>query len=605
MRSTFSIQKLIALLVALALLAAACGGSDDGDSDVAASDSDSSSTSTSSDTSDDDEAMADEEEAMEDEEEEAMADEEEAMADEEEQAVDTSLDEEELEEIESDDAETAAVDGEATAGGTLVIGSTQVPRHLNGTVQSGLATAVPGTQLNASPLLFDENFNPQPYLAESWEVADDGLSVTLNLVQNAVFHDGEAITSEDVRFSVETARDNHPFSAMFAPVTEVETPDDFTAIIRLSQPHPAILLAMSPGLLPIIPEHIFNDGQPMKEHPRNSEDFVGSGPFRLTEYDAGSIIRMEKFEDFFIPDRPLLDEIIIQISPDPATIVLGLEGGDIDLSTTLGSAANIIRVRDNDELVLTAEGHEAIGPVNWLEFNVDDPALSDPLVRQAIAYAVDREFLSDVIEQGTTFPVTTGIVPASPFHNPDAARYDADLDLAKDLLAQAGYGEGELTLAVDYIPPGQQAAAEYVVQALQDAGINAELNVSPDFPSWAGRVASSEHQMTVNQVWNWGDPVIGVHRTYLSSNRVGAIWTNNTGYANDEVDALFDKAGQATDRDERIGLYAEAQALIAEDAPIHFLSTSPTWMAMSPRVQNPPVGIWGSMSPMLDVWLAE
>ncbi|MEM7094864.1 MAG: ABC transporter substrate-binding protein [Actinomycetota bacterium] len=592
-------MRLLALLACLGLLAAACGGSD---SDSAGDDAEASADAEVEEAMDDEEPADEPEPEPEEEEEEASEPE---PADEDEQAVDTTLDEEELEEIESDDAEAGAVDSGPIAGGSLLIGSTQVPRHLNGTVQSGLATAVPGTQLNASPLLFDENFNPQPYLAESWEVAEDGLSVTLNLVQGAVFHDGEAITSEDVKFSIETAQAGHPFKTMFAPVTDVETPDDHTVIINLSQPHPAILLAMSPGLLPIIPEHIFNDGTPVAEHPRNTEDFVGSGPFRLVEYEAGSVIRMERFEDFFIPERPYLDEIIIQISPDPASIVLGLEGGDIDMSTTLGSAANIIRVRDNDDLILTAEGHEAIGPVNWLEFNLEDEVLSDVRVRQAIAYAVDRDFLSDVIDQGTTFPVTTGIVPASPFHNADAEAYAADQDRARELLAEAGYADGELSLAIDYIPPGQQATAEYIVQALQDVGINAELNVSPDFPSWAGRVAGGEHQLTVNQVWNWGDPVIGVHRTYLSSNRVGAIWTNNTGYANDEVDALLDAAGQEVDRDARIALYADAQAIIAEDAPIHFLSTSPFWMALNPRVQNPPIGIWGSMSPMLDVWLAE
>lgn len=521
------------------------------------------------------------------------------------EAVDTGLDDEELEEIGSDDAEAGAVAGDPVPGGTLVLGSTQVPRHLNGTVQSGYATAVPGTQLNASPLLFDDEFNPQPYLAESWEVAEDGLSVTLNLVDGAVFHDGVPITSADVAFSMITARDNHPFKTMFAPVTEVETPDDLTAIVRLSQPHPAILLAMSPGLLPIIPKHIFDDGQDIADHPRNTEDFVGSGPFRLTEYEAGSIIRMEKFDDFFIPERPYLDEIIIEITPDANSIVLGLENGTTHVSATLGSAANILRLQDNDDVVITAEGHEAIGQVQWLEFNLADPALSDPAVRQAIGYAIDREFLADVIDQGTTFPVSSGIVEASPFHNADAERYDVDIDAAKALLAEAGYADGDIKLTIDYIPPAQQPYAEYVVQALEEIGIETELNTSPDFPTWAARVAAGEHQMTINNVWNWGDPVIGVHRTYLSENRVGAIWTNNTGYSNPEVDALLDKAGTTFDRDERADLYGQFQEIVNTDVPIYFLTTPPFWQAFNPNVQNPSVGVWGLMSPMLDVWLAE
>jgi len=583
-------QKLLmmfALVLSVSLFAAACGGSDSDTEE--ASDSD---TTTTTEDEDEPEAEAEEPEAEED--------------TDDQQAVDTTLDEEELEELGSDDVEESAVaSGDPVPGGTLVLGSTQVPRHLNGVVQSGYATAVPGTQLNASPLLFDDEFNPQPYLAESWEVAEDGLSVTLNLVEGAVFHDGVPITSADVAFSMLAARDNHPFKTMFAPVSDVETPDPQTAIVRLSQPHPAILLAMSPGLLPIIPKHIFDDGQDLKTHPRNTEDFVGSGPFRLTEYEAGSIIRMEKFEDFFIPERPYLDEIIIEITPDPNSIVLGLENGTTHVSASLGAAANILRLQDNEDVVVTAQGHEAIGQVTWLEFNVADPILSDVRVRQAIGYAIDRDFLADVIQQGTQFPLTTGIVAASPFHNPDTEHYDVDIEAAKALLAEAGYAEGEISLAVDYIPPGQQADAEYIVQALGDIGINAELNVSPDFPTWAGRVAAGEHQLTVNNVWNWGDPVIGVHRTYLSDNRVGAIWTNNTGYENAEVDALLDKAGKTFDRDERIALYGEFQDIVADEVPIYFLTNPPFWQAINPSVQNPSVGIWGLMSPMLDVWIDE
>ncbi len=510
----------------------------------------------------------------------------------------------------SEDSAAASAGGPCNGGdgvgGTLIIGSTQVPRHLNGTVQSGFATAVPGTQLNASPLLFDDEYNPMPYLAESWDVSDDGLTVTLNLVQDAVFHDGEPITSEDVQFSILTAQAHHPFKPMFAPVTGVDTPDDHTAVINLSQPHPAILIAMSPGLLPIIPEHIFNDGQDMPTHPRNTEDFVGSGPFRLVEYEAGTVIRMERFDDFFLEGTPCLDEIVMEITPDPAAIVLGLENGTTHLSATLGPTANVLRLQDNADVEVSAMGHEAIGPIQWLEFNVNDPALSDQRVRQAIAYAIDRDFLASIIDQGLTFPASTGIVTSSPFHDETANRYDKNIDRAVELLAEAGYGPGELQLSIDYIPPTQVIYAEYVVQALEEAGIETELSVSPDFPTWAQRVASGEFQMTINNVWNWGDPVIGVHRTYLSDNRVGVIWTNNTGYANPAVDRLLQAAGQELDPEARTVLYEQFQQIVADEVPIYFLTTPPFWQAYTPAVQNPPTStIWGLMSPMHEVWLDQ
>ncbi|MFP5405492.1 MAG: ABC transporter substrate-binding protein, partial [Gammaproteobacteria bacterium] len=136
----------------------------------------------------------------------------------------------------------AAAAEEPHRGGTLVVGGTQVPRHLNGAVQSGTATGFPSTQLFASPLRYDDQWNPQPYLAEKWSLSEDGKSLTLNLRQNAVFHDGKPVTSEDVAFSIMAIKANHPFTTMFSRVEKVDTPDPQTAIIRLSQPHPAVML---------------------------------------------------------------------------------------------------------------------------------------------------------------------------------------------------------------------------------------------------------------------------------------------------------------------------------------------------------------------------
>ena len=580
-------RLLVAVLAVFALVAAACSSDDDDDgaapAPTAAPDTD--------DMTDDDMADVDDDMATDDDD---MADDDMADGGDDDMADDDMA-----------AAHSLCNDG-ANVGGTLIIGSTQVPRHLNGTVQSGYATAVPGTQLNASPLLYDDEYNPMPYLAESWEVADDGLSVTLHLVEDAVFHDGMPITSADVAFSVLTAQAHHPFKPMFAPVTGVDTPDEHTAVINLSQPHPAILLAMSPGLLPVIPMHIFDDGQELPTHPRNTEDFVGSGPFRLVEYEAGTIIRMERFDDFFIEGAPCLDEIVMQIIPDATNIVLGLENGEIDLSVTLGPSANILRLMDNENVTVNSDGHEAIGQIQWLEMNTDDPALSDKRVRQAIAYAIDRDFMIDALDQGLTIPATSGIVTASPFHDSTVNPYDRDVDRATALLAEAGYGPGELELTIDYIPPTQVIYAEYVVQALEDVGINVELSVSPDFPTWAGRIAGRDYQMTINNVWNWGDPVIGVHRTYLSDNIDKGIWTNNTGYSNAEVDRILAEAGQELDAGRRAALYGEFQQIVSDEVPIYYLTTPQFWQAYNPRVQNPPTNtIWGMMSPMHEVWLDQ
>ncbi|MGY9073826.1 MAG: ABC transporter substrate-binding protein [Acidimicrobiales bacterium] len=566
---TKRMRLFVALFAVFALFAAACGDSD-GDGSGSGSDDD---TTQDSDSSDTDAGTSD------------------------------SGDSDDAADADTDTTEAMEAPAEP-AGGSLVIGTSQVARHLNGLVQSGLATAVPGSQVFASPLLVDADYNFSPYLAESWDISDDGLAVTLNLTSEATFHDGMPITSADVAFSIEVSKANHPFRTMFGPVTTVDTPDATTVVINLSQPHPAILLALTPPLLPIIPKHIFDDGQDMSTHPRNGEDVIGSGPFKVVEFNPSEVIRLERNEDFWLGPAQL-DEIIIQTFPDSNSIVLALEAGEID-SASISSATDIARLQGVDGLTVTPDGHHGLGAVNWVEFNTANDILSDANVRKAIALAIDRDFITDTLMQGIFEAAPSPIAPSSPFFNAGIETYDLDVETARGLLADAGYADGDISLEIDYIPGPdaiQKNIAEYIVQALEDVGIDLSLRVSPDFPTWAGRISSGDFDMTMNNVWNWGDPVIGVHRTYLSSNRVGVIWTNNTDYENAEVDALLDQAGQAVDLDERIALYADFQDLVAADLPIYWLNNTTFWQAFPADMQNPPLGIWGTMSPMHEIWL--
>lgn len=485
-------------------------------------------------------------------------------------------------------------------GGTLVIASTQVPRHLNGSVQSGIATAVPSTQIFASLLRYDDDWVPQPYLAESWTVSDDGLSVTLNLVHNATFHDGTPVTAEDVAFSIMNTKENHPFKTMFAPVEAIDTPDDYTVVIRLSQPHPALLLALSPALAPILPKHVYGDGQDPKTHPANSAP-VGSGPFMLEEFKPGEAIVLKKNPNFFIEGRPKLDEIIIRIIKDPSALLIAMENGDADMYPFMAGSQEIKRLEKVDRLAITDQGYASIGPINWLAFNTESPKLSDVRVRQAIAYAVDRDFITKALMRGIAKPQRSPIIESSPFFDDTIPAYDVDLDKAKALMAEAGFADG-MELTVDFIPgtkEQQQSVAEYLKSQLKKIGIEVTVRAAPDFPTWAGRVAGHDFEMTMDAVFNWGDPVIGVHRSYLCSNiRKGVIWSNTQSYCNETVDELLNAAAVEQDPAKRKALYAQFQQIVAEDLPIYWINALPYHTAYDKRLQNPPVGIWGTMHPM-------
>lgn len=486
-------------------------------------------------------------------------------------------------------------------GGTLVVASTQVPRHINGAVQSGIATAVPSTQIFASPLRYDEDWTPQPYLAKSWETSDDGLSVTLHLVEGATFHDGHPITSEDVAFSIMTTKNNHPFKSMFAPVETIETPDANTVVIKLSQPHPALLLALSPALAPVIPKHIYDDGQDIKSHPRNTTDVVGSGPFMLSEFTPGEAVVLKKNPNFFIDGRPKMDEIIIRIIKDPSALLIAMENGEADMYPFMAGSQEIKRLEKVDHLDIISGGYAAVGPVNWLAFNTKAEKLSDVRVRQAIAYAVDRDFITKALHRGVSTPQRGPIIEGSPFFDESIEAYDLDLDKAKALMAEAGYADG-MDLTVDFIPgpkEQQQSVAEYLKSQLKKIGINVTVRAAPDFPTWAGRVAGHDFELTMDIVFNWGDPVIGVHRSYLCSNiRKGVIWSNTQSYCNPKVDELLNAAAVEINAEKRKALYSDFQQLVAQDLPIYWINSLPYHTAYDKRLMNAPAGIWGTMHPM-------
>ena len=495
----------------------------------------------------------------------------------------------------------------AAKGGTVVIGTTQKPRHLNSAVQSGIATMSPASQLFAMPLRVDADWKPHPYLAEKWQLSEDGRSLRLELNKEATFHDGKPITSEDLQFSLETVQKDHPFKSIFAPINAVTIDDPHTATIRLSAPHPALLLAMSTSFLPIIPKHIFGDGQDIKTHPRNANP-VGSGPFKLVDFKAGEHIIMERNDKFFMPGVPHLDRVIYKLYKDPAGLLLALDRGEIDIHIQLTSPPDLKRAEKMKSVSVVKNTAPAIGPLVWVAFNTANEKFADKRVRQAINFAIDKEFICNTLLAGVHKRSTGPITSASPFYTDKVETYALNIDKANALLDEAGKKPDangiRMSLEIDSIPavPEMKIVQEYMVPALKKIGIDAKVRQSPDFPTWARRVAGQEFDLTVDSVWNWGDPIIGVHRTWLSSNiRKGVIWSNTQSYKNDRVDEILATAGTQTDEARRKAQYAEFQKIVVDDSPVAFVYEISFNYGYNNRVAGIPDDVWGMMSPMLDV----
>jgi len=495
-------------------------------------------------------------------------------------------------------------------GGELITVLPAMPKHLNLAIQSGIVIALPGVQLYASPLRFDDKWNPQPYLAEKWEMSPDGLSLTLHLVKGATFHDGKPITSKDVAFSIMTIKKNHPFQSMFAPVERVETPDPNTAILRLSKPHAALLTVLSPALCPIIPSHIFDDGQDIKTHPANNKP-IGSGPFKLKEYLPGKKLVLERYDAFFIKGRPYLDKITFLAGMDSDEVAISLESGKINLVDFMPETHTLEQSARQPHLLISKHGYEAIGPVMWLAFNLKKKPLNDLRVRHALAYATNREFIAATLYKGKSGVETGPISNGNPFYTKGVELYPYNIDKANQLLDEAGYPRDQtgkrFTLTFDYtysLYENFRQLADYLHQEwMRNIGVETQIRHAKGVIEWADRVSNGDFDITIDSVFNYSDPVVGVHRTYLSSNiRNGVIWSNTQGYESPEADALMEQASTTLDFAARKGLYVKLQQLLVHDLPVFWISNNSYATIYHKDLMNVNQSVWGPFSPFDEMY---
>lgn len=490
--------------------------------------------------------------------------------------------------------------------GTLVIGHTTV-RHLNPAIQSGQATGVPGVQLFAGLVQLDNKFKPQPYLAKSWTISDDGLVYTLHLVENGLFHDGQPITSEDVKFSLEIVKANHPFGAsMFKAVTQVETPDKNTVVLRLDYPQPALLTALSPLLLPILPKHVYST-EPIQNHPAN-RDVVGSGPFKLVEFKAGQYIIMDRNPHFFRENRPYLDRLIFRINRDSVSSLISMERGEVNYLPFAGvRVRDLSRLESNPKIRVTRGGYEALGATNYLEINHRKKPLDDLRVRQAIAHAMDKDFIVDKLMAGKAVRMDGPLTKPNIFYSqPDIKVYEYDIAKANALLDAAGLtrknGDMRLALTLEWLPDvninSQEPVAQYLKAQLRKVGIDIGLRANPDFPSWSARVSNWDYDLTMNGMWNYPDPVIGVNRAYLSTNqKKGVIYSNTEGYSNPRVDEILGAAAREQSFEKRKALYGEFQKIVTEELPLIWTNEEPLFTVYDAKLENVPATVWGPLGP--------
>ena len=437
-----------------------------------------------------------------------------------------------------------------------------------------------------SLMAIDEQGQPQPWLATAVDVSADGATYTLTLADDVTFNDGAPLTSADVAFTVTyfQANTQSRFTRALRGVESVETPSATTVVLKLAGPNPSFPLRTLADV-PILPKHIWEAVTNPAEHTFDSVTNVGSGPYKLVEYNSDQFYRFEANADYF-RGEPAVKELVVAKFADDAGAVAAIRASEIDM---------IVRPVAPEQIeILGAEAGITInkGPqftTTMLNYDTTKFPFDRVEVRQAVSLAVDRQDLADTVYLGGATPGSSGwIHPNSPFFN-SAVVTKTDVDAAKALLdginATDTDGDGirELDgqpLSMEMLTPSNDSlrlrVAELVREMLLQIGIDAkvasveqatwEAKIWPDFDVSKGR----DYQLGV---WGWSAPVQAdtgqIAQLVHSDPAVGSI--NLTGFSDPETDQLAEELGITGDPTRRQEIINRLQEIIATELPFVML----------------------------------
>lgn len=503
--------------------------------------------------------------------------------------------------------------GSDESGSSIIIGQSSEVANLNPMIQPRTPDS------NVQCLIFDylvipdENLNYVGDLAESWDISDDGTVYTFHLQEGVKWHDGEDFNADDVVFTLTAlaspeytgGNEGRVMSIVGASeyqagtadsVEGIKKIDDYTVEITLASPNAAFLSNMYVAMLP---EHILGEESPADW---GNDDFnrapIGTGKYKFVEWEAGQYISLERNDEYF-GTMPSIENVVVQFGAD-TTLVAALLNGEIDVLYNL-PATEIENVEAVDGVGVY--NYEMMS-VYYIGLNQLDPDLSDLRVRQALAYALDKQTIVDTV-YGETATVANDIFPDNHWsHNPDVTVYEYNPEKAMALLEEAGYTmnastgyyekDGEtlhLTYDMSTSTDGRQVAA-LIQQYWKAIGVEMEV-IEQDFATLAyskllPNNATEETTAESFQCYTLGfgveaDPE--EYNAYLSTSTGAGSW-NFIHYSNPQVDELFQQQLLETDPDARADCFHQIAQIISDDVPWIPLYNKATSTGLSDRVQN-------------------
>ncbi|MGD1883283.1 MAG: ABC transporter substrate-binding protein [Paracoccaceae bacterium] len=418
-----------------------------------------------------------------------------------------------------------------------------------------------------------------PQLATSWETASDGMSVTFQLREGVIFHDGTPFNAEAVAANIERSQtlDESRRKSELKSITSTEVLGDYEIKMNLGGADATLLaqLADRAGMM-MSPTAAAEAGADFGLNP------VCSGPFSFTERVAQDKIVLTRFADYWNADEIAFDSVTFLPIPDTTVRLANLQSGDIDMLERL-AATDLAQAEADADLVVQSAvslGYQGI------TFNIsngargDNPWGNDKRLRQALSHAIDREALNQVVFEGAFAPGNQAFPPTSPWYNQSLPVPPRDIEKAKTLLAEAGFPDG-LELEVQVPNSTEPLAVMQVVQAMAaEAGIQIKLT-SKEFATLLSDQSAGDY--TASQI-GWSGRVDPDGNNHQFATTDGGI--NDSKFSDPKMDEVLNTARVAPGIDERKALYDEATAIMLDELNRLFLYHV-TWIwAHSAKLQG-------------------
>lgn len=448
---------------------------------------------------------------------------------------------------------------------------------------------------------YDTDLSVVGDLAESWDISKDGLVITFRLRKGVKWADGAEFTAADVMFGYKTIIDDKTptaYSEDFRQVKKAEVIDKHTFRVTYEKPFAPALTSW--GNLVVLPKHLLEGKDITKsDFGRNP---VGLGPYKLNRWISGQEIVLDFYKDYF-EGRPYIDRYIYKIIPDPATMFLVLQTGEIDM---MGLTPVQYAKQTNTDFFkrnFQKFRYPALS-YTYMGFNLKHPFFQDKRVRQAIAYGIDKGEIVDVVLYGLGSPATGPYVPNTWPYNPDVRKYGHDPEKARGLLREAGWvdsdGDGILdkggrpfkfTILTNMANTTRMNTATIIQWRLAKIGIKVELRAL-EWSTFINQFIDKRRFEAV--VLGWSIGLDSDQYDIWHSSKTKEKEFNFVTYNNPEVDRLLEEGRRTFDIEKRKKAYFRLQEILADELPYIFLyvpDATPIVQARFKGIKESPIGI--------------